>query len=371
MYSDLLDVLGNQSSSSVSTRRGEAEKHVAVSFKAGKMKMELQENGKYWVTPDKRRGQVQLVWSNDQELKWEWMDRREKDVTDSYKVVGGNKFERVDTGKEEERIYLLTNNNNSDSLKKWEMYWMQDLVNEGEDELIAKVNQYLTNPEDAAPDDDENATGSGGAEGSSSNDAGGSNVSNNAQVDALSNILENLGMPEANRTASSSESTTAGALGGGTLTLADLQGAMAGLQTGGRGRRVAAVPPTPLSEIVTPSAITALLKDDDIKDRLIALLPSGQQSEQHLEDNLRSPQTQETLRALTQALVPDDNGSMDGYHSVIANFQLNPKDGEKALTTGNPIQAFLDCILASVKREKDEEEKKTNTEETKDDRMTE
>jgi len=118
MYSDLLDVLGNQSSSSVSTRRGEAEKHVAVSFKAGKMKMELQENGKYWVTPDKRRGQVQLVWSNDQELKWEWMDRREKDVTDSYKVVGGNKFERVDTGKEEERIYLLTNNNNSDSLKK-------------------------------------------------------------------------------------------------------------------------------------------------------------------------------------------------------------------------------------------------------------
>jgi len=251
------------------------------------------------------------------------------------------------------------------------MYWMQDLVNEGEDELIAKVNQYLTNPEDAAPDDDENATGSGGAEGSSSNDASGSNVSNNAQVDALSNILENLGMPEANRTASSSESTTAGALGGGTLTLADLQGAMAGLQTGGRGRRVAAVPPTPLSEIVTPSAITALLKDDDIKDRLIALLPSGQQSEQHLEDNLRSPQTQETLRALTQALVPDDNGSMDGYHSVIANFQLNPKDGEKALTTGNPIQAFLDCILASVKREKDEEEKKTNTEETKDDRMTE
>jgi hypothetical protein len=43
MYSDLLDVLGNQSSPMVNTRRGESEKHVAVSFKAGKMKMDLQE----------------------------------------------------------------------------------------------------------------------------------------------------------------------------------------------------------------------------------------------------------------------------------------------------------------------------------------
>eukprot|EP00545_Synedropsis_sp_CCMP1620_P012105 CAMPEP_0119029724 /NCGR_PEP_ID=MMETSP1176-20130426/40667_1 /TAXON_ID=265551 /ORGANISM="Synedropsis recta cf, Strain CCMP1620" /LENGTH=346 /DNA_ID=CAMNT_0006986077 /DNA_START=47 /DNA_END=1087 /DNA_ORIENTATION=+ len=329
MYSDLLDVLGNQSSSSANTRRGESDKHVAVSFKAGKMKMELQENGKYNVTPDTRRGQVQMVWESS-ELKWEWMDRREKTVVDSVKVDTGGKFERVETGKENERVYLWTS-----APKKWEMYWMQDLTNDGEDELVAQVNQYLTNPAEAAPD----------AEGSGS--------SNNAQVDALSNILENLGMPESGGGAASGAESQAGgaaasaAAGGGTLTLADLQGAMAGLHT----TSATSSTPTPLSEVVTPAAITSLLEDEEVKNRLVEMLPEEQRSIEHLEENLRSPQIQQTLRALTQALVPDDEGNLEGYHSVIANFQLDPNDGQAALAAGNPIQAFLDCVLASVEKE--------------------
>ena len=43
MYSDLLDVLGNQGSSSIARSGSDSDNHVAVSFKAGKMKMELQE----------------------------------------------------------------------------------------------------------------------------------------------------------------------------------------------------------------------------------------------------------------------------------------------------------------------------------------
>jgi hypothetical protein len=44
MYSDLLDVLGNQSSSVTRNNSGgDSDSHVVVSFKAGKMKMELQE----------------------------------------------------------------------------------------------------------------------------------------------------------------------------------------------------------------------------------------------------------------------------------------------------------------------------------------
>jgi hypothetical protein len=42
MYSDLLDVLGHQGPSSL-RRNVEVEKHIAASFKAGKMKMELKE----------------------------------------------------------------------------------------------------------------------------------------------------------------------------------------------------------------------------------------------------------------------------------------------------------------------------------------
>lgn len=60
----------------------------------------------------------------------------------------------------------------------------------------------------------------------------------------------------------------------------------------------------------------------------------------------------QTLRSLTSALLPDDNGSMDGYQSVLANFQLDAADGQKALSEGkSPIQAFLDCVLASVEKE--------------------
>ena len=43
---------------------------------------------------------------------------------------------------------------------------------------------------------------------------------------------------------------------------------------------------------------------------------------------------------------------MDGYHSVLANFQLDASDGQQALSEGkSPIQAFLDCVLASVEKE--------------------
>ena len=64
------------------------------------------------------------------------------------------------------------------------------------------------------------------------------------------------------------------------------------------------------------------------------------------------------MRSLTSALLPDDNGSMDGYHSVLANFQLDASDGQKALSEGkSPIQAFLDCVLASVEKENSEEGK--------------
>jgi len=49
---------------------------------------------------------------------------------------------------------------------------------------------------------------------------------------------------------------------------------------------------------------------------------------------------------------------MDGYQSVLANFQLDASDGQKALAEGkSPIQAFLDCVLASVGKEEFEDKK--------------
>jgi len=325
----------------------------------------LLQNGKYRVTPDTRRGQVQLIWSLG-ELKWEWMDRRDKQVLESIVISeGSGKLERVDTGREEERVYLWTQTR--------QMYWMQTLEKEGEDEVVAQVNQYLANPTEAAPEGEATTSSTGGSAAAAAAIAGGSataaassSSTDTSQVDALSNILENLGMPpEGSAPAAASAVTTTtstttpptqssssgaqrgtGGGGGGTLTLADLQGAMAGLAT-----TTPAPIATPLSEVVTPASITSLLLDDAVKNRLLEFLPEQQRSLEHLEENLRSPQVQQTLRSLTQALVPDEDGSLEGYNSVLANFQLDPKDGKAALASGNPVQAFLDCVLNSVEKE--------------------
>jgi hypothetical protein len=40
----------------------------------------------------------------------------------------------------------------------------------------------------------------------------------------------------------------------------------------------------------------------------------------------------------------------------VANFQLDAAAGQDVLAQGNPIQAFLDCILASDENEKDDDE---------------
>jgi len=173
-------------------------------------------------------------------------------------------------------------------------------------------------------------------------------------------------------TATTTAAATAAAAptGTGTLTLADLQGAMAGLATS----TPPATPPTtmtvgpPLQELVSgavvadSSAMEALLQDEALVARLYELLPEQQRTKQHLEDTLKSPQVAQTLQSLTSALLPDENGSLDGYHSVIANFRLDPKDGETALFQGNnPIQGFLDCVLASVEKGK----KKTDEDDDK------
>ena len=297
------------------------------------------------------RGTVQLVWNAaTSSVVWEFMDRISQQVIDSYSLPmtadtgGGGTFQRILLPQQsEQRIYVWTSSNKSGEtfVPVHRMYWMQSRDEEGEDDIVAKINQYLENPTEAAPPRTEEP-----------------------QVDALSNILENLGIPQ-------TEPQTQPLGGGGILTLADLQGAMAGLGP----MTTPGTSPTPrtqvlpLTEIVTHAAMDSLLQDDAAKNRLLEFLPPDQRDMSHLEDNLKSPQVQQTLQSLSQALLPDETGNLDGYHSVIANFQLDPKDGEEALRSGNPIQAFLDCVLASVKQKNSDSDNENDNgeEEMKDD----
>jgi 26S proteasome regulatory subunit N13 len=343
MYSDLLDQLGS-SGGGVSSRRAAAaavaEAPPLVHFKAGKIDLDYNgSSGTYACAPDPKRGEVRLVWStNNNTLEWQWYDRREKKVVDAFPIAANNNnetassLERIDnliypTGttntNPEDRIYVYTK-----APGDYELYWMQDKNAEQDDELVARVNEYLTDPSSAAPP------------GTSLRAATSGNATTEGQVDALSSILENLGMPQTTRSLDSTTTATSG--GQRTLTLADLQGAMAGIQ-----QQPSSVS---LADVVTPAATTALLQNDAACDRLIALLPPDQRTRAHLEENLRSPQVQQTLRSLTAAVA--SNGA-EGFYSVLANFQLTPREDADVLA--NPIQAFLDAILKSVEEENEED----------------
>lgn len=439
MYSDLFDQLSGGAGGSRGGHHHHHHRDVdrtpppLVSFKAGKMELLPKTNTtgsnklSYYCQANTARGEVRLVWKNNQ-LHWQWYDRRDKKVVDSDAIVeAGSTFERVlltDKPHQDDRIYVWTkqatttappnttgtsavastsstSSNNDSSMdpaaseniqQQYVMYWMQDANPEKDDEIVAQVNQYLADPQSAAPPASTDSTASGGdrngAAGSTSSihnatvaagsSSSSSNNNSNAQVDALSSILENLGMPQTSTATSSSSSSTPetsrnilGTAGtgaatntGGTLTLADLQGAMASVQQQQAPSRAG----PSLAEVVTPAAVTTLLEQPEVCQRLLECLPPEQRSMEHLEDNLRSPQVQATLRTLTAALMPDDDdedagsrsggaGSMDSFYSVLANFSLDPADGQAALLAeNNPILAFLDCILKSVENEKANEQ---------------
>lgn len=319
--------------------RDRDEPEPLMSFKAGKVELALQDNGKYSCIPDTRRGQVNLKYGEDSKLIWEWYDRREKTVVDTIRITEPVSLKRVPVPPSQDkdtndRVYYWKLDH------EWRMIWLQD--KEEDAELIPKANMILkrpTKPEDAAAASSTTADSARSPGNASTSSAS----TTTRQVDALSNILENLGMPQG-------EGAATPAATGATLTLADLQDVMAGLQT----QQANANPPG-LHDIVTPDAISDLLANEEVRNRLLQELPEEQRTMEHLEENLRSPQVQQTLRSLTSALIPDDNGSMDGYHSVLANFQLDAAAGQQTLAeTNNPIQAFLDCVLASVEKDKGE-----------------
>lgn len=400
---DLLTILGGASARApprANTTSGNTE-HTIITFKAGKMNTSLKPNGKYLVEPDTRRGELHVVWTTTAtgaasdnlggHLKLEWKDRRTKTTVNTISIFPADDatFERVETGRDGDRVYLLQCGEGADARH---FFWMQDKDTEPDEDICVKVNLYMSDSTEAASaagatsdasstaTTDATAAGAGSnsamdnaellrimqgalggdAEGARTTTVGGNGSSipsaNAGQVDALGNILENLGMPPPGGTpagemnAGGAASGAASGAGAGGLTLADLQGAMAGLATASPPASAAAASAgPPLSELASSEIISAsgILDNPSTIERLVALLPEGQRTEANLRETIRSPQVAQSLQRLTAAL-SEDAGS---FNSIIANFQLNPADGAGAMMgSGNPIEAFLNCLLKDVER---------------------
>lgn len=134
---DLLSILGGAGANRPSraaganggaTTNGSTETSI-LQFKAGKMNTRLKPNGKYLVEPDARRGEMHVVWTTTPaaagqattaggHLKIEWKDRRTKTTVNTIPIFPEDDatFERVETGREGDRVYLLQcGTNNADS----------------------------------------------------------------------------------------------------------------------------------------------------------------------------------------------------------------------------------------------------------------
>lgn len=72
-------------------------------------------------------------------------------------------------------------------------------------------------------------------------------------------------------------------------------------------------------------AQSGILQDNAVRAMLIPLLPEGQQSAEFLEANLRSPQLQQSMDALSHAL------SSDNFASIMTNLQIDPMPGTARL----------------------------------------
>lgn|SRR6056300_429776 len=118
---DLLSILGGGAARPAPRVNPTSSEKTILSFKAGKMNTELQANGKYMVSPDTRRGQVDLVWTttgaapnssataSGGQLTVEWKDRRTMTTVNTYAIFPNENatFQRVETGNDEDRVYLL------------------------------------------------------------------------------------------------------------------------------------------------------------------------------------------------------------------------------------------------------------------------
>ena len=340
-----------------------------VEFKAGKMNLAGPDaSGKFQCNADKRKGSISLVSTQDQLLHFRWTDRTSGQTEDDRIIFPGDAtFKSIKTGKEDDRVYILKLNSGGPTM----MFWMQEKSNEKDKENVDKLNDLMTNPASVQAAIAANAAnvapvvGPGGMNmgpeawaqlmglsappGAAPGGAASPPVAaspapaaapSSSSADALppapaggldfSNFLNSLG------TAPPAAPTASGATSGNTntLTAEALRSAL-----GGATRE----PPLELQDIYNADAALAagILEDETVRAELIAHLPEGQKTEEHLMEALRSPQLKDAMRMLSKALNPEN------YASVMANFGLDPGPGTEHLVRGEAVQAFLAALTAA------------------------
>mmetsp|Transcript_9052 Transcript_9052/g.16978 ORF Transcript_9052/g.16978 Transcript_9052/m.16978 type:complete len:201 (-) Transcript_9052:1912-2514(-) len=179
-----------------------------LQFKAGKLNAKPKGNKKFDVEADPRKGLLVLSRNADGTTSLHWKVRATNSIEDDILVFPENQtFAKVETGRANDRVYLLQFKASSRRF----FFWMQDPKAETDAENCRKLNEYMTNPQQARPtgsgalsDTDQNAlmqflSNFGGGAGT------GENRGRPLQGGDLSSVLQGMNLPNTQQQSSSNE----------------------------------------------------------------------------------------------------------------------------------------------------------------------
>eukprot|EP00418_Pyrodinium_bahamense_P076136 CAMPEP_0179067600 /NCGR_PEP_ID=MMETSP0796-20121207/29570_1 /TAXON_ID=73915 /ORGANISM="Pyrodinium bahamense, Strain pbaha01" /LENGTH=348 /DNA_ID=CAMNT_0020764629 /DNA_START=73 /DNA_END=1117 /DNA_ORIENTATION=- len=228
--------------------------NVIVEFRAGRMDWD----GRL-VTPDKRKGKIVLYTSDeDQLIHFQWFDREKNEAVLDLIVVGDAYLEREEKCKTG-RVYVLRFTSSDKKL----FFWMQEPKEDGDADLVKRFNEAI------------------GAK-----------------------IPEKDKEKEKGAAAAPGAGTAAAAPPGGAAAQGELRAILQQFldSQGAQGQRT---PPVPLSAVLTTEVLQSLLTDEAACAEMTALLPETHQSPEGLRQALASPQLQQSINALSQAVHSD------------------------------------------------------------------
>jgi len=290
-----------------------------VAIKMGKCAVEPHRDeakraaGKLWITPSQDKGEVIIV-KKDDVNHFQWRSREMPcavdPAIDTMVFPGDANFVKTSTGTDKDRVYILQFKAQED---RRFFFWMQDADDSNDEVLVEKLNKTLNGD---------------GADLGASLRALRANPATAVQpgqtplsLGNLQDVFASLDMPAAPAAVDSDA-------------LARSLAAAMQQQT----TRVG------LGDVATGDAVDAsgVLQDQTVVDRLLQHLPESQRNVGELATLVRAPQFRQALSQLTSALLTPDN-----YASILANFGL-----EAQQVSSDPVQGFLDAILAAVAKEK-------------------
>jgi len=245
------------------------------------------------ITPDKRKGKIVLFTSEEEDLMhFQWHDREKSEVVQDLIVINDAYFQKIEKCKDG-RVYILRFTSSDKKL----FFWMQEPKEETDHEVIQKFNAAIGAkiPEKAVG----GGAASTGAAAAGAAAAGGQPPLDPAIQAALQQFLQN-------------------------------QGANAGPRT----------PPLPMTAVLTPEVLQSLMDDEAAVAEMSTLAPEGHSTPEALRNALGSPQLQQSLRALTQAVHSDQ------LPVLFSSLGLDPS----AVSAAAPGSDALEVLCRAMER---------------------